>query len=205
MVIWGGSFYDALLIILSVLSATSSNLWKDKKIDKKRFVELLIRYNTTEYDFSDISIFIMHQKEPDFLSKEQHNYFFNKCNFLDTKIYTGSDVDVKEADVLFQWPKIKLKELRKFSYASLFYDEIRSFLIHEYSVSDFASIYPMSQRNVFVSYVNCLHNKCEVRHQICFHFDILLNIVKNIAQNVATIDKLPLELPQKWWIDGAEK
>jgi len=90
--------------------------------------------------------------------------------------------------------------LRKHSYANLFYTEIRSYLFHEYTTSDRAENFSMTQREAFVSYVNV---SVKPKRRIFFHFEPLKIIALNIAENFDnTADSKGFEKPTKWWIDG---
>jgi hypothetical protein len=198
-----GSYSEALMIISSILSATASMIYPGYGIDKRRFVELLIKYNTTDYEFSKISIPLL--KESRILTKEQDLILLEEYN---TKSYsliiTGEDIDLDESIVRTLCPDIDLRKLREFSYANLFYKELRSSLVHEYRLSDFAASFPQTTKEAFVSYNNNVHYPTR---RICFHFNPLKEITENISSNVADLievnQKQKFEQTNKeWWLDG---
>jgi len=197
----GGSYFEAILIVSSILSATASILWPGENIDRKRFVELLIRYNQTDDDFSNISLPILNESR--ILTKEQEHKILKEYNTKSfSQIFTGNEIDIPEHIICALCPDIDLKKLREYSYANIFYKYIRSTIVHEYSVSPFASTHPMTQRNTFVSYNNNLNHPYR---RICFHFNNIINVTESIATEIALIiDNTPLNKPKEWWLDGVK-
>lgn len=195
----GASYYEALLIISGVLSATSRILWPGENFDKKKFVELLIKYNHTENDFSTVSIPILNESK--FLTKEQDEILlkdYNQKSF--SQVFIGSEIDLPENAIVSLCPDINLKKLREYSYGSLFYKYVRSSIVHEYSLSEFASSYPMTTRSDFVSYINNIEYPFR---RICYHFENLFEVVNNIALEVSLIiENTPIKEPANWWLDG---
>lgn len=194
----GGGYFEAMLIISSILSATASILWPGVGIDKKRFIELLVKYNTTQFDLTRISIPILNESRN--LTKYQEDVLLKKYNTTSySKILTSDDIDVDEITAVDKLPELKKKILRKYSYANLFYTELRSSIVHEYRTSGLTSSYPMTKKKDIISYSNNL--KYPFR-RIVFHFDEIKSITENIAYNVAEIFSVtPIERPA-WWIDG---
>ena len=201
----GGSYSEALLIISSILSATASIIWPGDRIDRRRFVELLVTHNTTDYNLSKVSIPLL--SKSNILTKEQENIIFEEYRKKSHSIIiTGEDIDMDEHIVTTLCPDIELKIIREFSYANIFYKELRSSIVHEYHVSDYASDYPQTKRNTFVSYNN--HLEYPFR-RICFHFNPLKVVTESIAYNVAELveqirNSSPEETSRAWWLDGAE-
>lgn len=194
----GASYYEALLIISGILSATSRILWPGENLDRKKFVELLIKYNKTENDFSTISLPILNESK--FLTKDQENKLLKDYNQKSySQVFISKDIDLPEHVIVAICPDINLKKLREYSYANLFYKYVRSSIVHEYSVSDFASSVPMTRRSDFVSYINNIKHPYR---RICFHFENLIEVVDNIALEISLfIEKTPIEEPSKWWLD----
>lgn len=199
----GGSYSEALFIIFGILSATASMIYPGNRIDRKRFVELLIKSNTTIYDFSKISVPLL--AESQILTKEQISILLKDYNIKSySLIMTSEDIDLDEFIVKAFCPSINIKKLRAFSYANLLYSELRSSLIHEYCLSDFAAPFPQTQRETFVSYNNNINYPYR---RICFHFNPLIEVIKNISFNASGLievnqEKIFEQDNMEWYLDG---
>ena len=75
--------------------------------------------------------------------------------------------------------------------------------MHEYKPNNFASTHSHTSRNV--SYVNNIDIKNHKRtRKIYFHFEWLKKVIESIIVSTEPLfwDKIPLEKPKKWWIEG---
>jgi hypothetical protein len=99
------------------------------------------------------------------------------------------------------------KGIRKFSYACLLYEEVRSAYAHEYKPGAKADSWPMTMsEGQSVSYVNRLlaAGVPETGRLIHFHIAWLAKLAVDIARNIDTHrTTLPRQIPASWWIDGA--
>lgn len=197
----GASYPEAVIISCSIISGIASEIWKGDRIDRKRFVELLVRYCAAELNTKNISIplFVWNLKKTGNVSRA--TAFKNTILEKDvTRVLTDNDIDLTEEEVIQICPEISLREIRKFSYANLLYQQLRSGYIHEYRTNDFVHSLPMTTRKANISYVNVMD---QPYRSICFHFEWLIELIKSILNKVQPIwDTLPLEEPQKWWIEG---
>lgn len=67
---------------------------------------------------------------------------------------TDFDVDAGETEVLAACSGVTPAELRRFSYPTILYRDVRSALVHEYHLSEQATHVPMTERDAGVSYAN---------------------------------------------------
>ena len=197
-----GSYGEAVLILCSALNALAATVWPGKEIDRKRFIELLKNFTSSQSVCTLISVPLLvaylrnkgeHNEE-----KQLKDRFLK---FSDSLVLTGDVVDKTEKEILSVCDTISQRYIRTFSYANLLYQEIRSGYVHEYGPGNKADTWPMtSKSNVYVSYVNKLGED----RRIHFHIDWLLKISSETAQIVSNL-MLPLEIPKVWWIDGGQQ
>lgn len=196
-----GGYPEATLILSSVLSGISSELWPGSNIDKRRFVETMVQFTNSESLVKNISIPILiehlkHNKDIDTINILKENKLF-----YDTyQVLTNREVDYPEDYCLRLLSSIDLKLLRNFSYASLFYQKVRSGFVHEYKTSKFASAHPQTQRNVKISYINSMEFP---NHRIYFHYDWIKEVINQIVMAIEKNNTIfPREKPKSWWLDG---
>jgi hypothetical protein len=109
-----------------------------------------------------------------------------------------------------------LGELRRYSYATLLYRQVRSGVVHEFCLGDDATGVPMSSLPVAVSNSNRLEVSTNsewedphetgrrygsIRRQIHFSVSWLADIARSTAANLKPIPT-PVSDPEKWWIAG---
>ncbi len=121
-----------------------------------------------------------------------------------TRVITGGEIDKSETDILHVATNLSVKKLRHFSYANLLYTELRSWLVHEYRLSDMASTFPMSSKGKDVSYVNNLNPTTMTTYRsIYFEYDWLEKVVGTLHTSTSSIwQKASTLEPDNWWIDG---
>ena len=131
----GGSYAEATILVCAALSAMAAELWVDLRIDRVRFVEMLVRLGSQASECSKISIplLVQHLKNTsrEIEAQQIQNTFSLPTGAL---VVTGTDVDQYEKNVLSVCPQLELKELRGFSYASVLYGDIRSSYAHNTSL-----------------------------------------------------------------------
>jgi hypothetical protein len=117
-------------------------------------------------------------------------------------VLTDLDVDLPEADVRGASNLLTLKDVRDRSYPVVFYQHVRSTLVHEFHLDNRASGVPMTTRDAAVSYVNVLE-KGRKQRRIHFHLPWIIEIARSVAQGAEVdLKKRPLPVPSSWWIDG---
>ena len=198
----GASYGEAVLILCAALSAFAAEVWPGTGIDRKRFVQLLMRFSPSDLSPTLISVpilagYVRKQRRRGALRRLHQSFL----NFGHSRVVTGHDVDKPEKEILSVCPSLKKREMRDFSYASLLYREVRSGYVHEYRPGGRADSWAMAARNdVHVSYVNWANDPD--RH-IHFHVPWLCALVTETAKAVDGISKrLPLRKPKRWWSDG---
>ena len=195
----GGSYFEVYLILSSVISGIASLIWPGRGIDRKRFVELLIRFDSSENEFSRIStpLLLDNFKNSSITNIE---VFKKYQEFQVSRILTGSEIDFNENYIVNVTKEIVIKDLRSFSYANIFYSEVRSSIVHQYELSKIASLFPMTIRRELVSYNNYLEKP---NRRICFNIQEMMNRIKLISTNVfREIKMVPQKTPISWWVDG---
>lgn len=198
----GGSYAEGVIILSAVISAIAAEAWPGRFMDKKRFVELVNTYCTDDIKPTQVSIplligFLREKEkygEADVIRK-------NFMNYQKTRVLTSEDVDHSETEVLSICPGLSLGEIRRFSYSSVFYDEVRSGFVHEYRPGKKADSYPIaSAQDDQISYGNWVDDPD--RH-IYFPMQWVINIAKSVAKTAdSNADQFPLGQPQKWWVEG---
>jgi hypothetical protein len=204
----GGTYSEAAILVCAALSALAAEVWPGRNIDRARFIELLVRLAPTPNMPKTISIPLLAKHVE--LTSSKSNAQLLKDTFLSfssTRVVTGPEVDKTEDEVLPICPDLTTKDIRKFSYACLLYEDVRSAYAHEYKPGTKADSWPMTMSSgQFVSYVNRLLTPGipETGRFIHFHIASLAKLAIDIAMNIdvhrAT---LPRQAPASWWIDGA--
>jgi hypothetical protein len=198
----GGGYAEAVILICAALSALSAELWDGRGIDRCRFIEMLVRVGHNTSDFTTVSIPLLVQ-HLDNSSRKSEALQMQRAFSLPSsaRVVTGPEVDKSEKDVLSICPQLDLKEVRRFSYASILYSEIRSSYAHEYRSGELADSWPMTMlADQQVSYINRMTDDSEMRRLVHFHVEWLAQIAIELA---SAVDNLEVTLPRPpvWWID----
>lgn len=203
----GGGYAEAIILLCASLSALAAELWEGTGIDRVRFVEMLVRLGPNANYCTTVSIPLLaqHLESNSMFSEAQQiraAFVVPKSAF----VVTGPDVDRCEKEVLSLCPQLNLKDVRRFSYASILYGEVRSSYAHEYRPGERADSSPMTMLpDQRVSYVNQLHGETtfEMRRVIHFHSEWLGQCAIELAGAVDGLSpNLPLQKPAVWWCDG---
>jgi hypothetical protein len=114
-------------------------------------------------------------------------------------VLLGDDIDKSENDIVMLCPSLRSKDIRKYSYANLFYEEVRSNYVHEYKAGEKSDSWPMTRaRNAKVSYTNEINKP----RRIYFHISWLREVALSAAKSADSLGVLPLTTPTKWWLEG---
>ncbi len=202
----GAGYPEAAILICATLSALSAELWNGRRIDRARFIELLVRVGPNGGFCSTISTPLLTQFLESVGRISEANELRRVCRIPQiSRIVTGGDVDATETEVLRAYPGLDLEELRRFSYACILYEQVRSSYAHEYRPGDSTDSFPMTmQTGARVSYINRLVDFPNVRMKrlIHFHVDWLAQIAIELADATDRQASIPLPVPAKWWIQG---
>ena len=201
----GGGYPEAIIIISCALSGIASLVWPGERIDRRRFVELMVRYCDpglcTEYISTPLLVQDLTQSsEP---AKNQAGLQMKQKYIpsfpFERLILTGDDADGTEDELLQQWPVLSRTDVRKFSYPNLLYRELRCSLVHNYRLGDSTASIPLFEGEANISYVNSAGEKL-----IYFHLEWLLKVFRSVCTTVSpSLSALPFGVPHRWWLDGA--
>lgn len=193
----GAAYGEAAILISSLLTALSSELWPGRNQDRVRFIELLVRVSPSTPKLTTVStpLLIQHLLGSNHLAEaDQLQVKLLSCD--SSLIITGTEVDRSEDDILAISPSIPRDIVRRFSYACLLYDELRSSYAHEYRPGDKAESWPTTMRlNQDISYVN--KNSQRTIH---FHIGYLARIAIETVQRMDSGSiSTPMPTPAIWW------
>ncbi len=201
----GGGYGEAILIISAAISAMAAEVWPGKGIDRKRFIEVIVRHADLNLGLTRISIplFVSHDRAC--ARSSDISVMVARLDAYDMAlVLTGDDIDLTDADVIRQCPLLRPYEIREFSYPSLFYSDVRSGYTHEYGTTERADSQPMT-RSVgnSVSYVNVIDMVARIpRRLIYFHVEWLAKIACSIASALDRLGSTVIApIPSCWWID----
>ncbi len=200
----GGSYAEAVIILCSVLSSIAADVWPVRNRDKKRFVELLVKYASTPLNCQKVSV-------PLLVGAVRSNGDISLADrikrdlmpFSDTQVITGNDVDKTIDELKVAYPSIDAKTLKKNSHACILYEEVRSGYVHEYRPGErsdsFTTISPVRQ-NSSISYINRLNKPDRL---IYFNVLWLASLVGEIVDTLSKSDPLPtFNTYSLWWLDN---
>ena len=212
----GGSYSDGCILLSSMVSGIAADLWPGKRFDKKRFIEVWARYADELLSPLLISTPLLVGKlrrdkrlrEPEMIEALRPQALGPGYEDL---VVTSADVDMSEHEVLAQCPQLTLGEVRAHSYPAVFYQHVRSTLVHEYHLGDSAAIWSMTAREARVSYINVAdwsdesddYDELVEYRQIHDHIPWLVKLVRSIAiRSGWPLTSAPLPRPSSWWIEG---
>ena len=197
----GGSYAEAAIILCSVLSAISADIWPGEHIDKKRFVELLVKYSSDSLKVKRISSpLLIYALEVNGVIKESNILSNAIMPKSDSLVVNGEDVDRYESEILDICPELDRKIIKQNSYANILYEEIRSGYAHEYMPGSRSDSWAMgsNRKNSLISYVN----RADMPHRL-IHFNInwLCEIIKSVVVNLEMKEKMPVFTEySEWWV-----
>lgn len=216
----GGGYNEAIIILSATISSLAAEVWPGEYKDKKRFVELIVSYCNPGLNSSFISLPLLIQ-HLELMAKaaksgalvkenllEQASILREKfINYNDFQVLRARDTDKSEMEVLDVCPNLPTKILRKYSYPSIFYEEVRSRLVHEYKTGEKTDSWAVAATDEDeISYGNWRRNPLVDNRPIRrIHFPIhwLISIAKSVAESVdLKPPKDPLEDPRAWWLSG---
>jgi len=132
-----------------------------------------------------------------------------------SQVVTSADVDSDVAAIRAVCPRLRIGDVRQFSYANLLYERLRSPMSHEYRTGAHTVPHKMTDLvDVPVSYFNWIFEPgtvekppsrkgLPIRH-IHFHVEWLASITRQVGK-AADATKHPLPQPARWWIHRRRK
>lgn len=204
----GGTYSESTILVCAALSALAAEVWPGLRIDRKRFIELLVRMGDTAATSASISVPLLVQ-HLDAEGDHCHSNILAKAQlgFSPTRVISGPEVDIAESEILKLCPSLDPKIIREHSYACLLYEEVRSSYAHEYRPGSRVDSWAMAQyTDQAVSYVNRLlePGTPKTGRFIHFHIEWLVQLSVGLASAVdALASATPGSAPAVWWIEGA--
>lgn len=226
--------------------------------DKKRFVQFLIEYSSKTYpSLKTISVDLLirhllnesntteakiliekfYRSEYAYYSKSPTHYYDDGPRDIEyaagtlSKIYYPHEIDVAEEEIMKLTPALARREVRKCSYASIIYSDLRSGLVHEYEPADNVAEHGWNKLENGLAYINYLimpdekevekfasQYKIEMqeardalsqtRRRIYFPYDYIHNTIISAANSLfeywREVSGLSRTEPDDWWIDGSQ-
>lgn len=208
----GGSYAEACILISGLISSVSSFVWPGTGMDRRRFVEAWVRLGDpsalkVSIPLLRLSLRAERRLEEAQVLERRRPQMFGPG--YDARVLTGDEVDATEAEVRALCPTIDRETLRAHSYPVLFYEQVRSMLVHEYELSGSATAHPMTMRKAGVSYANRIipipgATLDKVHHDRRIHFEVgwLIDLTRSIAKNAdAAYPEGNAAHPDPWWLD----
>lgn len=222
--------YEFITLPFCYASSISSYLWpnlkRDERIDRVRFCQLLVEFGSAE--MRKISLPLLYHN----VSPIEKKLLLNKFPLVEPTglVITSKKVDCDEACLGDILGKIPIATIRKHSYSSIFYSELRCPLIHTGWTSQDISTHPMHDNPEETSYVNelivppkkqieeyaAIHNLdfSAARGRLVYtvhrlylsHVGIVETIrdaIFNVIEHWEHADNWEKPRPSAWWIHGA--
>lgn len=183
-------YADLVLLLTAVLSACASRRWPGERIDKKRFVELLVRYSPEDFHTSWVSLPAL---LGDYPWADERPF-----GVPDTRVLCGYEVDVSCEQAALQYPEMSGRRLREHSYAALIYRWLRCGYAHEYWAHPNVTHVPAADEKARVSYIGRLTKEGH-RRMVSFHLEYLYELAEH---HVSVLPDSACTRPGVWWIDG---
>jgi hypothetical protein len=200
---------DAEILLCCAISGLASILWPGKHIDKQRFVQLLVEFSPPKANLQKISTPVLASKLKDDEDVSTANELSNKYYPHQPKeILDPMKVDQDESVVSEAFKSLGLKTIRRASYASIIYTDLRCALIHEYRNSPYIAPFNMFEIPKKPYYVNMTFEDGRVRHLLYIPFSYLADILDSTTDALFSYwsESSEWEKPQptSWWIDGKQ-
>lgn len=186
------SYEDAALITMSILSACSAWRWPGKRIDKTRFVELLVKHSPTQFRSNWISVPALINENLILIKETKYH------SEGITRIFQDNEIDTTLVNANSKWPVIGLVKLKKFTYANLIYERLRCGYAHQYFPHSEITQYPPSDSAKIVSYIHRGYNNNKMVIMSSFEIDYLIKLAKHHADILPDQEETK---PSTWWLE----
>ena len=199
----GGTYAEAVIILCSVLSGIAADVWPGRNKDRKRFVELLVKYSSDSLNCQRVSVpLLVNTVRNSGNSPLADRLKIDLLPKSDTRVITGADVDKTARGLATDYPSLTPELLKKNSYACILYEEVRSGYVHEYRPGGRADSWAMgsARENTSISYINRADKPDRL---IYFNVSWLAKLVEEIVAKLSKSDPLPtFNSYSKWWLDN---
>jgi len=200
----GGSYGDVILILTGVISTMAAERWSGRGFDRNRFIELLTDF-APETGVISVPRLCNHLVSCELSAQAKQIWDYPENEFEMGRILLGPDIDVNEENIADDLASsISLKVIRKYSYASLLYSDLRCSYSHEYKIGSNAEVHKMTRSTKqCISYVNFHGEPFPLIH---FDLNWLANVIRKCASRMVDWQSDQLsDIPSEWWIDGGVK
>jgi hypothetical protein len=212
----GGTYSDAVLILGPLISSLAAMVWPGLGIDKARFIEACVNLADRDLALDRVSVPLLIQHledtgrnaEATALRGTNTAFTFAQASL----VICGDDVDLAPDEVARVVPILTMKEIRAHAHATVFYEEVRSSLTHEYQLARRVGSHAMAESAVGVSYVNLLEGSgpfgvdppITERRMIHFPIPLLAAIARSVSTAVEPLfeKSLTRPVPPVWWVNG---
>lgn len=199
----GGSYAEAVIILCSVLSGIAADVWPGRNIDRKRFVELLVKCTGASHCSQKVSVPLLVGAVRDRGDRQlAETLRRDLLPISETSVITGDDVDKTIDELKTAYPAIDVMTLKKNSYACLLYEEVRSGYVHEYKPGERSDSWAMGsvRQNSSISYINRLDKPDRL---IYFNVTWLAALVREVVDSLSKSDPLPtFSTYNSWWLEN---
>jgi len=189
------AYADLVLILTAVLSACAAIRWpsqKKERIDKRRFVELLVTASPLEARAGFLSVPALLTSG---LITEAQTLWGEPGQ--SSRILRGEEIDSDVDSSALAFPSVSKKDLKQHSYACCIYEWLRCGYAHEYCAPEWVTQVPPKRENAQVSYIGRITSSGIVR-MVCFHLDYLIDLADH---HVRVLPDHAIARPTKWWLD----
>ncbi len=174
-----------IMILLTAILSTCASITFPKATDRKRFVELLVSKSPDDFHINWVSVPALINAG---LVEEQ-----NTKHGLSSGIFTDEEIDMPLEDAKEKW-EISLKELKRYCYANLIYDE-RCAYAHEYNHPKNTTPIPPTNRKNRLSYIGRSFGSSKTRVRT-FDLNFLHQVVEFHIKHLKEEPK-----PNTWWLN----
>jgi hypothetical protein len=187
------TYHDLVLILTAVMSACAACRWPGDGVDRKRFVESLIRFSSPSLHLDYISVGALLELKLISDSQTPWGKFGESL-----RIFTGDEIDCALPEMSTRYPHLSIGDLRRASYANRIYEWLRCGYAHNYWAAGNTTHVPPSDLPAQISYIGRKEPDGKVARIASFHLDYLVAVAQ---EQVAKLPDKRLEKPDKWWID----
>lgn len=187
------AYADLVLILCSVLSACAAQRWPGHRIDRVRFIEMLVKDSPSDahVDWICVPALIIngHIAETDTPWGR---------GGASTRIFRDDEIDLELTGCQAAYPQVAVGALKDCSYASLIYQWLRCGYAHEYCPHANIVTVPASRHQARISYIGRLTPTNGITRMISFHLDYLIDLTLHHVSNISAPQSLR---PNIWWIN----
>ena len=187
-------YADLALILCTVLSSCSALRWPGERIDRRRFIELLIQQSPAEAHTSWVSIPALINKG--LISESETSY---GAPGQSTRIFRDEEIDLSLHDAAIKYPRLKMRDLKQSTYAALIYAWLRCGYAHQYSASEYVTHIEASSSKARLSYIG-RNDRMGLKRMTSFHLDYLIALAEFHARS---LPESTSPQPRQWWLDIA--